>query len=225
MIPSQVCGNKNHKNATKSLSLFFSEAPGKEMQAPTIVASPEGRLIDGDGNCLYASVIDQFDQLKEIGTPIRVRCCVTWKDKDGRKHKKKVRRISIRRLRLLTSHWLEKHTDTPVSALGDLTLRQLYEADADEAISWEGFVQSQRMHSPTPLPIEAWGNLYSLIAIANLFCVHVIIYQNSSDTEFSSHIYSPFQYEGTLLSVHIIYDWHMKHYSSVKLSDGAATSL
>lgn len=184
-------------------------------EGPTLVSDPEERNIAGDGNCLYASVVDQFEQLEAMGRPIPMRLYVSSRRCDKRE-RRRVRRISVRLLRLLTVDWLRRNRDTPV--VEGLTVGDLYEADKPE-VDWEKYLESQRMHEPTPLPIEAWGNIYSIIAIANLFRVCVVVYQQAPEGTFLSHTYVPKPpHDKGTAAIHLLYDWEARHYSSVRLS-------
>ena len=186
------------------------------MEGPILVADPEERSITGDGNCLYASVVDQFEQLEAIGRPIPMRLYVSSRRCDDKRERRRVRRISVRLLRLLTVDWLRRNSDTPVAE--GLTIGELYKADETE-VDWEEYLESQRMHEPTPLPIEAWGNVYSIIAIANLFRVCVVVYHPSPEGTFSSHTYFPEPpHDKVTAAIHLLYDWEARHYSSVSLS-------
>ena len=180
-----------------------------------LLVEPGERPIVGDGNCLFASVLDQLEQLRAAETPLRVRLYLSRRGKDGRRRRRRARQLSVRLLRLLTTDWLRRNRDTPLAA--NLTVRQLYEADAPP-LPWEEYLASQCRHAPTPLPEEAWGDEYGILAIANLLRVCVVVYQRDAEGRLSSQVHPPLLPPRSAPALHLLYDGEARHYSSADLS-------
>ena len=177
--------------------------------APILIKAPVARIVAGDGNCLYASILDQFDQRKAT----RV-----WLYTISQRHNEKRRkryRLSVRLLRILTVTWLRRNRDTPLPMIDNLTIGELYESGRRDDLAWEEYLRSQRIYKPTPLPMTSWGDEHCIIAIANKLRVTIVVYQQIPTGKVLSHVYTPLCSSRT--TVHLIYSHENHHYSSVEL--------